>query len=56
MRFAGKVALVTGASRRIGAEIARMFVHEGAEVVIADIRPEEGQKLAQELGPTASYA
>jgi 3alpha(or 20beta)-hydroxysteroid dehydrogenase len=56
VRFAEKVALVTGASRGIGAETARMFVQEGAQVVLADIRPEEGQKLAQELGPAATYA
>ena len=33
-----------------------MFVQEGAQVVLADIRPEEGQRLAQELGPATTYA
>ncbi|ARP96824.1 3-oxoacyl-ACP reductase [Bordetella genomosp. 13] len=34
MKFTGKVVLVTGASRGIGAEIARAFAREGATVVV----------------------
>ncbi|HZB72584.1 MAG TPA: SDR family NAD(P)-dependent oxidoreductase, partial [Acidimicrobiales bacterium] len=36
-RLEGKVALVTGAARGTGAEIARCFVAEGAEVLLADV-------------------
>lgn len=49
-RLAGKVALVTGAAGGQGAAAARRFVAEGARVVIADVRDEEGKALADELG------
>ena len=51
-RLAGKVALVTGAARGTGAEIARLFVEEGAAVTIADVLDDRGQATADELGAT----
>ena len=51
-----KVAIVTGAAGGFGAEIARAYVREGAKVIIADINLEAAQKLAQELGPSATAA
>ena len=54
-RLAGKVALISGASRGLGAACARRFVAEGAKVVIGDINTEEGTALAKALGPNALF-
>lgn len=54
-RLAGKVALVTGGARGMGAAHARRFVAEGARVVISDVLDAEGAALATELGAAARY-
>jgi len=51
----GKVAIITGAARGQGAAAARLFVEEGARVVIADVNDEAGKELASELGDAAFY-
>jgi len=50
MRLQNKVALVTGGASGFGAEIVRLFVKEGANVVILDLNSEGGKKVAQEAG------
>jgi NAD(P)-dependent dehydrogenase (short-subunit alcohol dehydrogenase family) len=55
-RLDGKIALVTGAARGIGAGIARAFAAEGAKVWLTDVNDEEGQTLANELGDAHRYA
>lgn len=49
-RLQGRYALVTGASRGIGAAIVKRFVEEGARVIAADIRADLGHSLARQLG------
>ncbi len=51
----GKVALVTGGARGMGAAEARLFVASGAAVMIGDVLHEEGRALAAELGDAARY-
>jgi NAD(P)-dependent dehydrogenase (short-subunit alcohol dehydrogenase family) len=55
-RLANKVALVTGGASGIGEATVRLFVAEGASVVIADVQDDRGQRLAGELGARAAYA
>ncbi len=51
----GKATLVTGAARGTGEATARLFVEEGASVVLADILDESGERVAAELGDRAHY-
>ena len=53
MRFKDKVAIVTGGGSGIGEGAVRRLHREGAAVVIADIRPEAAQAVADDLGDPA---
>ena len=58
MRLQGKVALISGGARGQGAAEARLFVQEGAAVVIADILDDDGMRLEaeiRELGGQATF-
>ena len=54
-RLAGKVALITGAAGGTGSVLARVFVEEGASVVLGDVRADEGRTLASDLGERAAF-
>lgn len=54
-RLEGKVAIITGAARGMGAAHARRFIAEGAKVVLTDLNVEEGTALANELGENAIF-
>lgn len=54
-RLTGKVAIVTGGARGMGEATVRLFVENGARVVIGDVLDEDGQRLAEELGDAVAF-
>jgi 3(or 17)beta-hydroxysteroid dehydrogenase len=49
MRLAGKIALISGAARGMGAAEARLFAREGARVVFGDVLEAEGHAVQAEI-------
>ncbi len=49
-KLTGKLCVITGAARGIGAAIARRFQQEGASVVVTDIDEQAGAALASDIG------
>ncbi|CAD7053297.1 short-chain dehydrogenase [Pseudorhizobium halotolerans] len=53
MFLTDKSVIVTGAGSGIGAATARLFIEEGARVVVADFDADAAARIASELGPKA---
>lgn len=49
MRLKGKIAIVTGAGSGFGEGIAKRFAQEGAQVIVNDLKPEGGERVAREI-------
>ncbi|WP_406272460.1 glucose 1-dehydrogenase [Nocardia sp. NBC_00881] len=54
-RLTGKVALISGGARGMGAAHAKALVAEDARVVVGDVLDDEGAAVAEELGDNAAY-
>jgi NAD(P)-dependent dehydrogenase (short-subunit alcohol dehydrogenase family) len=54
-RLDGKVALISGAARGIGAETARLMIEAGAKVVTGDVLDERGRETVRMLGDAGLY-
>ena len=56
MRLAGKVALISGGARGMGAAMAALFAREGAMVVVGDVLAAEGRAVAEAIGESGGAA
>ena len=54
-RLEGKVAIVTGGARGLGAATVRLMAEQGARVVFGDVLRDEGEALAAEIGEAVSF-
>lgn len=53
--FSGMTIIVTGAAGAMGEQEARMFAERGANVVLTDVRADEGTAIADDIGKSAVF-
>ena len=53
--FSGLTAIVTGAAGAMGEQEARMFAERGGNVVLTDVRADEGTAIADDIGKSAVF-
>ena len=56
MRLKGKVAIISGGARGMGAAEAKLFAREGAKVIICDVLEEEGRQTEAEINEVGGDA
>lgn len=56
MRLTGKVAIISGGARGMGAAEAIMFAREGARVVVGDVLEQEGRQVAEKINSDGGEA
>ena len=54
-RLKGKVAIITGAAKGLGEANSRLFVSEGAHVIMTDVDVENGKRVAAEIGDNTTF-
>ena len=54
-KLSGKVAIITGAAQGLGEWDARIFVEEGAKVIMTDVNETRGKQVAAEIGENAHF-
>ncbi|MCH7802242.1 MAG: SDR family NAD(P)-dependent oxidoreductase, partial [Chloroflexi bacterium] len=56
MRLDGKVAIISGGARGMGAAEAKLFAREGAKVVICDVLEDEGRQTEAQINEVGGDA